>query len=335
MAKELYLYSQIYDFIAQDLMQKMEDNQGEDLCIRVCSPGGSVFAGWGIIAKMGECEGSLKMKVDGMAASMAMYLLLFCDDVEGLDVSTYVVHRADMYVGDPEDQAFLNSVNAKLKAKMLKKIDADKFKEITGSSIEDVFNPDTRINVTLNAKQAKDIGLITSIKKVTPAIRADIKAKFDKVSSLYKIAALSSDIEDTNKNPQTMTKEDLKAKFPTVYDAIFAEGKTAGKTEGIAEEKDRVSAALVFSEVDLAGVKAAIESGKPLTQTQMAEFTLKAVTAKTLTALKKEGEDTVVEVKDENGKVLTDKEKELKAFEEAVDGKGKKVAAPTAVVTTK
>src|ERR1700739_2140676 len=126
MAKELYLYSTIFDFTAEELISQMEENKDNDIVIRSCTPGGSVFAGWGIIAKMTEHPKALKIKCDGMVASMGLYMLLFCDDVEAYDTTKFVLHRADMYVGDPDDQEFLNSVNDKLQEKLSAKIDAAK-----------------------------------------------------------------------------------------------------------------------------------------------------------------------------------------------------------------
>jgi hypothetical protein len=42
---------------------------------------------------------------------------------------------------------------------------------------------------------------------------------------------------------------------------------------------------MAFSEIDPVAVKAGIESGKPMSQTQMSEFSLKAIQAKTLGTL--------------------------------------------------
>jgi hypothetical protein len=84
-----------------------------------------------------------------------------------------------------------------------------------------------------------------------------------------------------------MNLEKLKAEHP----AIYAEAVAIGVKQGIAEEKDRVEACLVFNEVDPAGVKAAIEAGKPLSQKQMADFSLKALSKNQLKALAGENAD--------------------------------------------
>jgi ATP-dependent protease ClpP protease subunit len=276
MAKELYLYSPIYDFVAQDLIASMEENKGSDIVIRSNTPGGSVFAGWGIIAKMGEHDGKVTVKVDGMAASMGFYMLLFADYVEALDVSKFMVHRADGYVSTPEDQLFLDNINKDLKAKFSSKIDNEKLKNLKSNTnkygVEDIFNPEKRIEINLSAKDAKEIGLISKITKVTPT---EIQALNER---LYAIAA--SHQPEENKKITQMDINKLKAEHPAIYAEAIA--------LGIAQEKDRVGAAMVWFEVDPAGVKAAIESGSQITAKQTQEFQFKAMSAAQLAAVKKD-----------------------------------------------
>lgn len=279
MAKELYLYSPIYDFVAQDLIAAMEENAGEDIVIRINTPGGSVFSGWGIIAKMLERDGKTKIKLDGAAMSMGSLIIAFADDVEALDVSTIMLHRADMQVDNEGDQAFLDKVNNDLRRKLEAKIDKQKLKELKGITISDLFADDKRIDLYLSAKEAQQIGLVNKITKIVPK-------ELSAFNKMFAIAA-EHNPKDENKPPlknNNMNLETLKAENPGLYNQIFA----LGVTQGIADEKDRVSACLVFNEIDPVAVKSAIESGKPLTQTQIAEFSLKAVSGKSLENVKKE-----------------------------------------------
>lgn len=299
MEKELYLYSPVYDFVAKDLIAAMEENKGGDITIRSNTPGGSVFAGWGIIAKMQEV-GNVKIKVDGLAASMGCYMLLFADKVECLDISRFILHRADGYVGSEEDQKFLDDVNKDLRAKITSKIDAAKLKELKGVTINDIFNPETRLDVYLNAKEAKAIGLVDKINKVNPS---EIKAFNEK---FFAIAAEHEPIKTPEPKPKTMTLEKLKAEHPEIYAKAVA--------TGVAQEKDRVEACMAFIEIDAVGVKAAIEAGKPLSQKQMADFALKAMSKNTLKKVEADSADTV-ETDEVDGKEKTEKEKKIAAFE--------------------
>jgi len=307
MAKELYIYSNIYDFVAEEFIAQLEEYQGEDVTIRVCSPGGNVFAAWGMIAKMQEHTGKMKIKCDGLAASMILYMLVFCEDVECLDSTEFVLHRADTYVSTPEDQALLNSVNDKLKEKLTAKIDSKKLKEITGYSIKDIFNPDTdRLDVRLNAKQAKEIGLVNKVNKLTPAIAAELKSFYNR----FNIAAThNSESTTTQKKPIKMNIEKFKAEHPDVYAEVF--------NLGVAQEKDRVEACLVFNEIDPKTVMAAISSGKPLSQKQIAELSLKALSKDKVEAIKTDSEGSVVT--EEVVTAKTEKDLKLQQFEKSID----------------
>lgn len=306
MPKELYIYSGINNDSALAFLQSMEENANEDVVIRVNSPGGSVFSFWGMAAKMNEMKGKKTIKVDGLAASAGAFFLLYGDTVEALDVSTLMIHRADAYISSPEDQARLDLINTDLRAKLTAKIDDKKMKELKGVSIKDLFNPDTRIDLFLTAKEAKAIGLVDKITKVNPKEASAFTEKY------FNVAAEFTPPASPIQTPKVMTLAEFKAAHPAIYNECLE--------LGIAQEKDRVEAALVFNEIDPKGVKAAIESGKPLSQKQMAEFALKQNSPEALAKLTAESAATVTTTATEE-KVKTEKEKEVKAFEAELDEK--------------
>lgn len=297
MAKELYLYNPIYDFVAKDLISAMNENMGEEITLRVNTPGGSVFSNYGICAKMIE-HGNINIKVDGTAMSSGANLLLYAKSVECLDTSVFLFHRADMYVSSEEDKEFLARINKDLKAKMLLKIDADLFKEVAGFSIDEMFNSEKRIDIILDAKQAKKLGIVNKINKLTPS---EVTAFNNK---MFAVAAFS--------NPVTEPKQTIKMdilKLKAEHPSVFAEAVALG----VAEEKDRVGACLAFIEIDPKGVVEAIKSGKPLSATQMAEFSVKAMSGKIAAAAVKDSADAVTT--DEEAKAKTEAEAKVSAFE--------------------
>lgn len=302
MAKELYLYSPIYDFIAESLIAQMEENKSEDLVIRANTPGGSVFSGWGIIAKMKEHEGTVKMKVDGSVASMGTFVLIFADEAEALDVSKIHLHRADMYINNPDQQAFLDGVNKDLKSKLAAKINAAKLKELKGVTIDEIFDPEKRLEVWLTAKEAKAIGLIDKIVKLNPS---EITA----INDYFRIAAENKP-EDKPTPPPTkivMTLEELKAKHPELCAQLI--------TLGVNQERDRVGAWLPYKDIDPDAVTKGIKEGKAITETERSEFMVKAMSPEALKKVKQENAPVVTteEVKQEKEK--TDSEKEAEVLE--------------------
>lgn len=163
----ILLYFQIWDFIAMEFIQKLNEYEGKEATIRINSPGGSVFAGWGMVAAVKEFTGKLTVKVDGVAASMAAYLVLFCENVECVDVSRFMLHPARGYVETDDDQALLDSINAELKAKMKQKFDPDLFESVTGHTIDAIFKDN--IDIWLTAKQAKKLGMVKNINRLDPS----------------------------------------------------------------------------------------------------------------------------------------------------------------------
>ena len=283
--QEILLYGGIYSYTAEDFITKMNDLQGENITCRINCQGGDVFAGWGMIAKASEHKGGLTIKVDGIAASMAAFMLLFADNVECLDVSSFVFHRADGYVQTDEDKAWLASINANFRKKMESKIPASVWRKVTGKSYDDLFNPESRIDCMLTAKQAKELGLVSKINKISVAEAKNVKALADKYNFTAELptaitAALETEVTTVVQplEPQKMkTVAELMAAHPDLVAQIQAEAVTA--------ERDRVGSFMAFSEIDPVAVKAGIESGKPMSQTQMSEFSLKAIQAKTLGTL--------------------------------------------------
>ncbi len=313
MAKELLLYSHIFGFTAETLINGIDENMDEPIAIRANTPGGDVFAGWGIIAKMQE-HGDITMKIDGSVASMGTFITIFANNVEALDVSKIHLHRASMFVDGQEDQDFLDSVNADLKKKLKAKIDEAKFKEITGVSINQLFDADKRVNVTLTAKEAKAVGLVDKVITLKPSEAKAFQEKY------FKIAASENGVDEPVTQPiknkpkfkpmsvETLKIEALKAEHPDLFKEIYDQGVNA--------ERDRVGAWATFLDVDSEKVIKAIKEGDELTATATAELTRKAVSIKALGNIEGDGaEETETE---ETEAAKTGDEKKIEAFKKEV-----------------
>ena len=253
-----------------------------------------------MIGPLAQRTGKNNAKVFGSADSMIAYMLLFMDNVEALDVSTFRLHRADGYVDNDNDRALLAKINKDLRAKMTKRFDAAVFKEVTGYTIAEMFDAEKRIDIDLDAKQAKKIGLINKIIRLEPKQIAAMSEKlvafadisFNSRGSENELEIEASRGSETKQNKinveqkkdKIMTLEELKAQHPGVYSAVFE----AGKKQGITEEKDRVEAYLEFVETDPESVKKQIEAGSPITAKFMAEMTKKMASTAMVENLKTE-----------------------------------------------
>lgn len=298
MAKELYIYTTIFDFIAEMFIANMEEAQGEHTTVRINSDGGGVLPAWGMIAKSREHKGGLDVKVDGHASSMMAFYLLYFKNVEALDVSEFHMHRAHFIHPEDaseDDQKELDEINASFRKAMEAKLNIPAFEKLAGVSLDEFFGGEKVINVRFNAKSAKKIRLIKKITNLAP----------EEINALgLKFAAYTgkTPIPEPLKN-ETMTLKELKEKHPEVYDAIIAKGKTEAiaevETKGnegddnkaVAEEKDRVGAWMKFVDVDPKAVAEGIEKGENLSQTAIADFSRKALSQEVLAKVEKENAD--------------------------------------------
>lgn len=160
--KTLLMYTGIYSFTAEEFIKSMAEVGDEDLTIRVNCPGGDVFAGWGMIKDISEKK-NLTYQVDGYAASMGFFASLFAAKVTALDVSKFLVHRADGYCNTEEDREFLANVNRDIREKFESRIDAKVFEEVTGVSVDTIFEGEIRKDLWINAKDAQKMGLVDEV----------------------------------------------------------------------------------------------------------------------------------------------------------------------------
>lgn len=284
MGKEILLYSYMYDFMIANIITEINAAGGQEITLRVNTPGGDVLDSFGLVAKLKEQKIEPSIMVDGKANSMGAFLCCYFSKVKALDVSEFTFHRAaysnwvennPIYFTD-EVKAALVKTNTDLRAAMEGKIKASEWKKITGVSLDDLFSMESRIDVTINAEQAKKLGLIDEIITITPERRASI----DK--GVFAIAAMTAGIQkegaaqstiEISKTNTIMTLAEFKAANPAGY----AEAKAEGHKEGVSAERDRVGSYMAFVEIDPKAVKEGIAGGETLSLTAMSELSLKAM----------------------------------------------------------
>lgn len=340
MAKSILLYGDIWEYNAlfffDQIKEAQEDDPEAELELLINCVGGNPGYGMSIIRKVQELE-SMPLIVEGMAHSMALFLLAYVDAerVSGIDTLQAVLHRAAFSEWYETSTYFKGSIDEKILAKTNKDLEKafrarvdvavlEALPQFTERNLKlkDIFAMDARVEVLLSAQDLKKLGLISKIIKVTPSkIEASNKIveafKTCKTVEQFKLAAQvnpkpAATKEDEHKTPTYMDLTKLKSEFPALYAQIFAEGRAEGITAGIAQEKDRVESIMVFAHLDVEACKKAIEDGKALSAKQMSEFTLKAMSATKVDEIKK----------DSAGKIITEgadgkdaKQKEVELFE--------------------
>lgn len=307
---EFLLYGYIGSYSATEFINSLSNTTDDELTIRINSEGGEPGQSFGMIAKLKDYPGSKKIKVDGGAYSMAAFMCLYATDVEALDVSNFMFHRA----GYPDwfEKAYLtegaesfspgllknlNTVNASLKKAFESKINIEAFEKIAGFTVDEMFSMSDRKEIFFDAKQAKKIGLVSSINQITPEKQIEINAQFNKIAANFlgfpkntidaTIEQQKGNKAKNNKNNQKnkkMTVEDLKRENPEAFSALVNEIKS--------QERDRVNAWLTYSDVDADSVKKGIESGEPISQTATADFMKKIASKNVVNEIEKTAPET-------------------------------------------
>ena len=280
MAKQVLMYGSIYQWSAAEVIKNIADasSAGDDLLIRVNTDGGDPHYTWGMAAAFDEFEGEKHVVVDGKAYSCGLFFVCYADKVTAYDFSEFLVHRAaypSYMESDPnrftdEIRANLERVNKSLRAAFEAKIDVAKFEAMKGVKVKDIFSMESRIDVFLTAKEAKAIGLVSEIKKISAEkMAANHTAFLDHggFGTPQKAIAKAEEIPSVKIetiNTVNMTFDELKASHP----AIFAQAVTVG----VEQEKDRAGAWAVHIETDPKAVAEGIKSGEPLSATATQEL---------------------------------------------------------------
>lgn len=275
--EEIFLYSGIYDWTIQPVLEQLKSiGSKKPVKIRTNSGGGDVFAAQGLLADMQKREGETILAIDGNGSSMAFFMAVYASKVEILSTTKALLHRADMYESTDEDKKLLSDINDTFKTALLAKIDPIAFTKVTGKTIDQIFDPNNRVEIWLNASNLVDIGMVKKedVYELTPALAAEISDKM-------KVSLGSYHEPESNSNHLKIEKmADEKNEINV------AEIKANAIKEGVERETARVSAWMVWAEVDLKKVQAGIDSKKEISAKETQEFILAMSNKTNLEAIK-------------------------------------------------
>lgn len=316
MPTQILLYKTIQDDIADTLMREMDAAEDDDVVLRINTRGGSPELTFGLVAKFKELKGKKTVKVDGAAYSAGAFFLCYADNVEALDVSVILLHRAayaEWYEKDymtDDQRKNLDLINASLRTALENKVDVAALEKISGVTMDQLFAMDTRIDINLTAKEAKKIGLVDTITTITPAKQKEITALAQtcRADIFDRVAAFADTSQKTNTK---MTKDQFKAEHPEAYAQIVAEATK--------QERERVAAFMEFADVDADGVKTAISSGTEFTAVAAAKMMKAAATVTAKAEPTDEAKKALKDLESENAKEVPTSESAVKATAEEAE----------------
>ena len=268
---ELILYGSIgsdeyWDDISDKAFKQDIENLGdvESITLHINSPGGSVFSAVAIANTLKNHKAKITANIDGLAASAATIITSACDTVRMPKNALFMVHNPITFAyGNNQDMQkkleMLNKVKNSIIETYLNKAKTDK------ETLSELMDNET----WMSAEEAKEYGFVDEIldesvekevienKLIINNMAFDIsrfknfKEKKNQEPRVINISVNSTgspeeigdkfrDILNSTENQKNeggnMTLEELKNKFPELYNQIFNEGKEAG----ITKERERM-----------------------------------------------------------------------------------------------
>ena len=268
---ELILYGSIgsdeyWDDISDKAFKQDIENLGdvENIILHINSPGGSVFSAVAIANTLKNHKAKITANIDGLAASAATIITSACDTVKMPKNALFMVHNPITFAyGNNQDMQktleMLNKVKNSIIETYLNKAKTDK------ETLSELMNNET----WMSAEEAKEYGFIDEIldenvekeiienKLIINNMAFDIsrfknfKEKKNQEPRVINISVNSTgnpeeiadkfrNILNSTENQKNkggnMTLEELKNKFPELYNQVFDEGKEAG----ITKERERM-----------------------------------------------------------------------------------------------
>ena len=263
---ELILYGSIgsdeyWDDISDKAFKQDIENLGdvENITLHINSPGGSVFSAVAIANTLKNHKAKITANIDGLAASAATIITSACDTVKMPKNALFMVHNPITFAyGNNQDMQktleMLNKVKNSIIETYLNKAKTDK------ETLSELMDNET----WMNAEEAKEYGFIDEIldenvekevienKLIINNMAFDIsrfknfKEKKNQEPRVINISVNSTgnpeeiadkfrNILNSTENQKNeggnMTLEELKNKFPELYNQIFNEGEEAGVTK--------------------------------------------------------------------------------------------------------
>ncbi|MCL2651529.1 MAG: ATP-dependent Clp endopeptidase proteolytic subunit ClpP [Candidatus Azobacteroides sp.] len=164
MDRIIFLGTQIDDYTANTIQAQLlyldTSDPGKDISIYINSPGGSVYAGYGIYDTMQFISSKVSTICTGMAASMAAVLLVAGEKGKrhALKHSRVMIHQP---LGGAQGQASDIEITAREIIKIKKEI-YNIIADHSGQSYEKVLQDGDR-DFWMNAEEALEYGMIDSI----------------------------------------------------------------------------------------------------------------------------------------------------------------------------
>jgi ATP-dependent protease ClpP protease subunit len=296
------------------LIQEIE-KVADDVELAYTSFGGSTAYGQELARFISKHSKKVSADVSGMVASMGFYILPFFENVKGAEQADLMIHSVLSNEAPTKHTAqfFYDALS--------KKINKNKFAEITGHKLKDVVfaTGDQRVNIWITGKQAGEMGLFDETYSLLdkaadlnqfsiPSILSYdipevIKEKYAKTATII-IPQEKQKQEKNDMDITQLTKEDLMTGNPVLVAAIKE------------DERKRIGKIAKYFAVDEKKAQDIIDSGKNLTIEDVEYFMEKKAGLEKVAELEDDSSDDFVPTRTVKTAPPANKTEEQKEAEE-------------------
>lgn len=321
---ELTLYGDIGDSFWEDisskrLVEELETLDAENITLNLCSNGGGTTAAIAIANALKRHKARVIANIDGIVASAATIITSACDVVRMPKNALFMIHNPwTIAMGEEKDFERMAETLSKVKNSIIETyidktgMDKDKLSELMDK--ESWFS----------ANEAKEYGFVDEIIENTDMEIIGNKIlshglvfnmtefKNFKAGKVNKIQnpTVTNNFENNKKEEEKMTLEELKNKFPELYDQVFNEGKEAGENK----ENERMKS---IDDMKILNYPDLVENAKYTEKIEASELAMKVLKkqneekAEKLEGLKNESQSNFIPPVANNG---TEEKSETKKF---------------------
>ena len=311
---ELTLYGDIGDSFWEDisakrLVQELETLDVENITLNISSNGGGTTAAIAIANALKRHKARVIANIDGIAASAATIITSACDIVRMPKNALFMIHNPwTIAMGEEKDFEKMAETLSKVKNSII-----ETYIDKTGMNKEKLSELMDKES-WFNANEAKEYGFVDEITDNT-----DMEIIENKILShgmvfnmtKFKNFKISNNSNVNNKKEEEkMTLEELKNKFPELYDQVFNEGREAGENK----ENGRMKA---IDDMKILNYPDLVENAKYTEKIEASELAMKVLKkqneekAEKLEGLKNESQINFIPPAANNG---TEEKTETKKF---------------------
>ena len=234
---EISIYDEIGDYgtSAKQFIDDLKSVGSKDITIRMNSVGGSVFDGLSIYNVLRSHQGYVKVKIEGLSASIASIIALAGDDIEMAENGFFMIHNPfGKSMGGADDMRKTADLLDKIKQELIN-IYANKT-QLSEETISSMMDEET----WLTSQEAKEMGFIDTITEPIKVAASFDFSKFTNVDS----KEVNNRLQLINNIKKTKMTEELKSWFNGVKEEIV----NAVKGEVVAEAPAKEEVSVVLSD---------------------------------------------------------------------------------------